>query len=106
MEVLIDRDALITELWFKCREQREENEFSKGISYGLRAAITTAKRLPTVEAEPVVYGKWIEVPYVYIGLKRYICSNCCDDEYWKKRYLTTKERCCPNCGAKMDGGVS
>ena len=60
--------------------------------------------LPTADVEEVKYGEWLPVQYTYFGLKRYECSECKDDEYWQKRYLEHKERYCPNCGAKMDGG--
>ena len=56
------------------------------------------------ELEEVRHGEWIPVQYTYFGLKRYECSECKDDEYWQKRYLEHKEKYCPNCGAKMDGG--
>ena len=58
----------------------------------------------TVDVVEVKHGEWIPVTYTYFGLKRYECSECKDDEYWQKRYLEHKEKYCPNCGAKMDGG--
>ena len=59
--------------------------------------------LPTIDAVPVVHGRWMEVPYVYIGLKRYECSNCYSDVFWNDRIQHHKDKCCPNCGARMDG---
>lgn len=59
---------------------------------------------PTADVEEVRPGEWLPVQYTYFGLKRYECSECKDDEYWQKRYLEHKEKYCPNCGAKMDGG--
>ena len=55
--------------------------------------------LSTVEAEPVVHGKWIDGG----------CSNCGaympTDSFWD--YISEKEcKFCYSCGAKMDGGVS
>lgn len=58
----------------------------------------------TADVAEVKHGEWIPVQYTYFGLKRYECSECRDDEYWQKRYLEHKEKYCPNCGAKMDGG--
>ena len=46
---------------------------------------------PTVEAEPVVHGRWIE------GKSLEKCSICGKKGFPEWRY-------CPNCGAKMDGG--
>lgn len=49
------------------------------------------------------HGEWLDAQYTYFGAKRYECSLCRDDEFWKKRYIEIKENYCPNCGAKMDG---
>ena len=59
---------------------------------------------PTADVEEVKHGEWVPVQYTYFGLKRYECSECRNDEYWQKRYLEHKEKYCPNCGARMDGG--
>ena len=58
---------------------------------------------PTADVVEVKHGHWNDVQYTYFGLKRYICSECSDDEYWEKRYLEHKESFCPNCGADMRG---
>lgn len=44
---------------------------------------------PTVDAEPVRHGRWVE------GIA---CSECRQVDLSKPNY-------CPNCGAKMDGGA-
>lgn len=57
---------------------------------------------PTIEAEPVRHGEWKHVAGMNIK-----CSEC-------GRYFPVKEfdsrpfdiNYCPNCGAKMEGGVS
>ena len=58
---------------------------------------------PTADVKEVKRGHWNDVQYTYFGLKRYECSECSDDKYWKKRYLEHKESFCPNCGADMRG---
>ncbi|MBR2048295.1 MAG: hypothetical protein IJ960_06820 [Oscillospiraceae bacterium] len=50
---------------------------------------------PTVDAAPVVHGRWIDARE-YCG--DYMCSNC------DALYGTNKFNYCPNCGARMDGG--
>ena len=60
--------------------------------------------LPTVDAEPVRYGKWICVPPEN---KRggYECSLC---HSYSAAYQTGDDFLsdwCPNCGAKMTGGI-
>lgn len=54
--------------------------------------------MPTVDAEPVKHGKWIETK------NGFHCSNC----KGKPGQHPTKRGAflsnfCPNCGAKMDG---
>lgn len=62
------------------------------------------KRAPTVDAIPVVHGRWIEkVDMVESYLADctevfYECSVCECANIGESPY-------CPNCGAKMDGGV-
>lgn len=53
---------------------------------------------PTIYAEPVRHGQWIEIRDKYnylIGMK---CSEC------GRRVRNCGENYCPKCGAKMDGG--
>lgn len=62
---------------------------------------------PTVEAEPVNHGKWIEDtvscgntfdPYKEDYMDVLICSEC------KEHFDVSEARnFCPNCGARMDG---
>lgn len=56
--------------------------------------------LPTVDAEPVRRGKWIEVGSGFNYL--FECSEC----GWKDGYpFNDRHKYCPNCGAKMTGGI-
>jgi hypothetical protein len=55
---------------------------------------------PSVDAAPVVHGRWVAVPSsdMMTG-KAYKCSEC-----GKMRYGSFVPNFCQNCGAKMDGG--
>lgn len=53
--------------------------------------------LPTIEAEPVRHGRWIERPNTK---GQVYCSECGTLE--KITDNNFKSRRCPNCGAKMD----
>ena len=66
------------------------------------AVVKSVQEAPTIDAVPVVHAKWEDAPYVYFGAKRYVCSNCCSDDFWNMRFVITKDNYCPNCGAKMD----
>lgn len=60
--------------------------------------------IPTIDAEPVRHGKWIERKN-YPGLA-YHCSECNYKIYgrpYQNTYLIVPYNFCPNCGAKMKG---
>ena len=80
------------------------------------------QQLPTVDAVEVVHGRWL----FDSNTERYFCSACNEfalctskdvpqfDYDWEEnlRYSYTETiyeehltKCCPNCGAKMDGGA-
>ena len=102
---LIDRNALIASCmamlmtdvypgWIKM-PNKEKNIAGK-ISDTFKRIITGA---PTVDAEPVVRGRW-EERYKpngeYVAWDGYYCSACGKQ--------AAKSNYCPHCGAKMDGG--
>ena len=56
--------------------------------------VIAAKCEPTIEAEPVRHGNWVNS---FVGM--YACSKCgVNDRFGLSRY-------CPNSGARMDGGM-
>lgn len=64
---------------------------------GWNGLIRLLEKAPTVDAVPLVHGRWNNMD----GYKtRKVCSECGWDvpEYGKFYSY------CPNCGAKMDGG--
>ena len=110
---LIDADALMksigcedaTKYGNKTAEQ-QHNSYSTMMMYEIANAIDDA---PTIEAEPVRHGTWEEIETcAFVGFDgngspkerrqkyyRHICGRC----------SAIKEKFCPNCGVKMDGGA-
>ena len=84
---LIDADALLN----------REVYYDRAECLVLRYEIEKA---PTIEAEPVRHGRWIERKSLHaeggISAK---CSACKKDV----QYLGNPLNYCPNCGARMDG---
>ena len=95
MERLIDADMLIKKLY---SEKVKEVIGLVGIAW----AESLLNTLPTVDAVPVVHGRWIDegayVTAAYGSLDVYQCSNC-NQEITIDDY----DNYCPNCGARMDG---
>lgn len=69
--------------------------------FGIEAVLEYAENLPTIDAEPVRHGRWIDrgdyVTTAYGSLDLKICSEC-NAEVTLDGY----DYYCPNCGAKMD----
>ena len=107
MNDLISREAAVELLHEKAREYTvskfatsEHCRLARSVA--LEAA-TEIAAMPGVE--PVRHGMWIEVPWIYYGAKQYMCEQCKDDEFWKRKELYVMYPRCPNCGAMMDGNV-
>lgn len=102
MARLIDADELIEEL-IKCESSIYPitSELILGVKSGYRKAIVQVEHAPTIEAEQVRHGEWIEHKSAEID-NGYLISNheCSECHEWFKN--ETKR--CPECGAKMDGG--
>lgn len=93
---LIDAESLFR--FLNDQRVKETGAFSKGLNKGIniaRVAVRSEEICPTVDAVPVVHGRWEQARYTEAPL--YICSECDKSEFKQHRY-------CPNCGAKMDGG--
>lgn len=52
---------------------------------------------PTIEAEPVRHGKWID-GRPYVNSRWRVCSEC----HKSAHHPSGGDNYCPNCGAKMD----
>lgn len=69
-------------------------------NYRLVIPAEAIKAAPAADVAPVVHGRWIADGDGYHWT--YNCSICA----WKDGYpFNERHNFCPNCGAKMDGGV-
>ena len=100
----IDANALISDSRI-CGNCKDHELCDGNIAFCPSAAARRAiNDAPTVDAEPVRHGRWINcvnynkiddaINYGYT-----ICSVC-----EKLQQYGYKAKYCPNCGAKMDGG--
>ena len=89
MPRLIDADILLTAF------PKGENEI-----FRTSAVRGTIDACPTVDAVPVVHGKWNCSDDFFESA---ICSICGNDTGEPYEYVLEKYAFCPFCGAKMDG---
>ena len=100
---LIDADALKEDL----KESKEElwkiyyglsNHSDKQICVGQISSFTDAilkvKDAATIDAVPVVHGRWVQMKAFKT---QYVCSECGD------LFPDYRSDYCPGCGARMDG---
>ena len=93
---LIDADALADRLYKLSSEYPKDETILRIIAGGLRHDRTFA---PTIEAEPVKHGRWVE--HICFDDGFWVCSNC---RFVSQATAAPKlYRYCPNCGARMDG---
>lgn len=95
----IDADALVTKM--KALDIWHETEYQDGYYDGFCDGIAEVEEAPTIEAEPVMHGRWIDRTKSVKGLwdYRFDCSTC-GHIFWNAGIKNFNY--CPNCGAKMD----
>lgn len=94
----IDADELLDEI---CREQCELKFTDCDGMCEMAAVVVNA---PTIDAAPVVHGRWAKNKYGYIT-----CSKCNNfpletmtGSLMTMHYEPCESKYCPHCGAKMD----
>lgn len=98
---LISRQAAIDAALTKLTKKERKNLLHTWSTVEVKYWVTELlENLPSVEAVPVVHGRWA-VAYLdheAFGIRPKIlyCSNCNQCIAYKVNY-------CPNCGAKMEG---
>ena len=97
---LIDADALLETLARKYPEWYTEKPKDRLMHYAWLVYYWSVRDAPTIEAEPVRHGRWIEEQTV---IKCSACGEEFNDEIVYMTYPYNNLRYCPNCGAKMYG---
>lgn len=95
MSDLISRNALIRRFAYYHAHSYGKAEYAYGV------AVEEALKAPTVDAVPVVHGRWENE---FGGYRN--CSECgCEHPIRDARGFLVDDDYCPHCGAKMDGGA-
>jgi len=96
---LIDADKLKEMTCYNCHEDGYElgDKYCRWEDVCFNLAMI--KKAPTVDAEPVRYGRWIRKEWAEesegLLIDNYECSAC-------KSLVRNETNYCPNCGAMMD----
>lgn len=102
---LIDADALLK----KFDEVRKTVYFHPTI---YNYAMNVIRRFPTIEAEPVRHGRWVDRYGNKYANQLYECSECKEKALYKYEvdvlgnghFVQALSNACPHCRAKMEGG--
>lgn len=70
-----------------------------------REILNSIQTLPSIDAEPIKHGRWIDMQYPLAGHTFISCSECGEKLDIDGSYKSIINYC-PNCGAKMDGKES
>lgn len=82
---------------FQCEELDKGKPWDGHTSKDVRRLLS----MPTADVAPVRHGRWISKnPHGYEWV--FVCSNC---DYIDGYPFNDRPNYCPNCGAKMDGGI-
>ena len=94
MSKLIDKDLIIRHL---NRCINDSDSYTPIVDATIRAIKCYIEDTPTVDAEPIIHGRWIR--------KSHWCVSCSYCGKYTHDYEGEVElyNYCPNCGAKMDG---
>lgn len=97
---LVDADALIEQM--EADAEHMDEPYAKMMYH---AAISDVKHAPTIEPERKT-GKWIDavLPNDNGGLPVQVCDQC--NTFFPLAYTGGGHHYCPNCGARMEGGVN
>lgn len=97
MARLIDADKLAE---FPIRRNHcDKNNANPAFINGIETVMEYAEALPTIDAVPVVHGRWERRS----DCNGFLCCSRCHDVFIEDEWLDDgKWSYCPNCGAKMD----
>ena len=100
MSGYIDRDLALSMPWANGKYDHKHTD--EQFIFGLETYKEWLETLEPADVVEVKHAKWVPVdeqPYFRKHFHSEVCSNC----HLKRKY--NNEHYCPNCGAKMDGGV-
>lgn len=100
MDKYIDREAVLHALHEIGGCDAPPDTWANGFDKAIDEAYRSVQRLPAADVAPVVHGRW-----EWDTEDIYRCTVCNEKAHVKEVMGQPDWHYCPNCGAKMDGGV-
>ena len=105
MDEYIEREAISEEIRKYYYKNPPNFSYGEGFDRGLDRAQRAILDAPAADVAPVRHGRWVQVICHEEFEDGFVdrvkeCCSVCHAPNWQR---TTNY--CPNCGAKMDGGV-
>lgn len=94
---LIDGDILLEQFKTLRDNWDTRNATHRAIRGAFVDCILKARDAPTIDAEPVKHGQWLETR----DSNKKLCSNC-EVIHFIAQYPCGEAHYCPNCGARME----
>lgn len=99
MTRLIDADELVRKEIAFVGGPRSGGKTLAMIHSAIRHIVDNA---PTVIAEPVRHGKWVDATGALDSVRQYKCSECGKKPILNEHWCFELTKFCPHCGAKME----
>lgn len=99
MTEYIEREALYEKAYWHGEHPDVGNPFPDGVD---AIDIEDVDAIPAADVAPVRHGRWVH-EHISEGYAWVICSEC--EAVIHKILINKRLNYCPNCGARMDGGV-
>lgn len=100
MAEYIEREAISEEIRKYYYKNPPNFSYGEGFDRGLDRAQRAILDTPAADVAPVRHGRWVPTEAPFMN-ECEDCSMCGYRTVWGHRY-----NYCPNCGAKMDGGLT
>lgn len=99
MTEYIEREALYEKAYWHGEHPDVGNPFPDGVD---AIDIEDVDAIPAADVAPVRHGRWVH-EHISEGYAWVTCSEC--EAVIHKILINKRLNYCPNCGARMDGGV-
>lgn len=103
MTEYIEREAISEEIRKYYYKNPPNSSYEEGFDRGLDRAQRAILDAPAADVAPVRHGRWIDKGEYAVCME---CGGRSGTQYDGVEPIPLMTQFCPNCGAKMDGGLT